>query len=210
MSSEWKQTLSALRDKGYICHEDIYNAMSSVDRADFIDLPVNPYHDTPCSIGWEQTISAPHMVAMMLEYLAIKPGENVLEIGTGSGFNAACLAKLVGKNGHVHTCERINALHQLSQQRLSHLSNVSCYLNDGFGGLSSQSPYDAILITCCAKDIPRPCLEQLTSFGGRLLMPLQRRMGQVLILVSLRPDQITLQTKGNVCFVPMLPKIVSD
>ena len=179
--------------------------MLLVDRKDFV--PENEkdysYYDEPLPIGYGQTISAPHMVAIMLELLDVKEGMNVLEIGTGSGYNAAILSILVGQRGRVVTVERIEPLYKRAKKVLSKYKNVICVLGDGSMGCGIYAPYDRIIVTCGAPDIPKPLLEQLKD-GGKMVIPVGGRYFQSLWVVEKVGKEIKRKYEGEVLFVPLV------
>jgi protein-L-isoaspartate(D-aspartate) O-methyltransferase len=189
--------------------ESVLDAMLRVPRHLFIPegLRRDAYVDTPLPIGHGQTISAPHMVAIMCDLLDLKDGQRVLEIGTGSGYNAAVMAELVGKTGHIYTVERIAPLVEFAKKNLmdAGYTNVTVILEDGSGGYSEFSSYDRITVTCAAPDIPEPLVEQLKP-GGLLAIPVGDYIQQ-LYLVKKDPDgTVHKQSKGGVVFVPLIGK----
>ncbi len=155
---------------------NVYNAMLKVPRHKFLPESVwnRAYIDSPLPIGNNQTISAPHMNAMMCQYLELAPNQKVLEIGTGSGYHAALLAELIGSNGHVYTLERYSELAEQAKRILDLLGyrNVSVITADGTSGYPSQSPYDRILVTAAGPEVPPPLLSQLSQNGGILCIPI--------------------------------------
>ncbi len=158
------------------------------------------YADRPLPIGDRQTISQPYMVAFMTEAAQIKKGHKVLEIGTGSGYQAAILA-LVG--AEVFSIEIIEALAKRAEADLERLDipvHVRC--GDGYRGWPEQAPFDAILVTAAPKQVPKPLLEQLRE-GGRLVIPVGPSGDQVLEIHTRRGDEIRVERSFPVRFVPM-------
>jgi len=157
-------------------------AMRSVPRHCFVpeDYRNLAYTDGPLPIGQGQTISQPYIVALMSESLRLQGDEKVLEVGTGSGYQAAVLAALARE---VHTIERHESLAENARQVLEKLglSNVHVHIGDGSKGLPDQAPFQAIMVTASAPSVPQPLLEQLDD-GGRLILPVGSRGGQVLEL----------------------------
>lgn len=197
--------ISRLQSKG-ISERRVLEVMRHTPRHLFVDeaFASRAYEDTALPIGHQQTISQPYVVARMTELLlaGIQP-RSVLEIGTGSGYQAALLAQLAPK---VYTVERIAELSQLARQRLRHLglNNVRFELSDGSWGWSEYAPYDAIMVTAAPEEVPEPLLEQL-AVGGRLLIPIGRQRGlQKLSLITRRPDRYEQQTLDAVSFVPLV------
>ena len=160
------------------------------------------YGDFPLPIGHGQTISQPYIVAYMTERLGLRGDEKVLEIGTGSGYQAAILGLLARE---VHTVERIPALAEAARRRLAELgyTNVAVHLSDGTLGLPQHAPYDAILVTAAAPEVPRPLLEQLAD-GGRLLAPVGDRGFQHLERWTRLGDIWQRQVMESVAFVPLI------
>ena len=192
-----------------VSNRDVLSAMQTVPRHAFVlqqDLR-RAYRDHPLPIGLGQTISQPYIVAYMTEALNLEPNSTVLEIGTGSGYQAAVCAEIAGK---VFTIEIIEKLAESAKQRLAELGyqNVHVKAADGFFGWPEYGPFDAIIITAAAGVIPPPLIEQLKP-GGRMILPLGSPFGaQTLVLV-------TKDTKGRVHtrrllavrFVPMTGKV---
>jgi len=160
------------------------------------------YGDFPLPIGHGQTISQPFIVAYMTEGLQLRGDEKVLEIGTGSGYQAAVLGLLAHE---VHTVERIPALAEAARRRLTELgyTNVTVHLSDGTLGLPQHAPYDAILVTAAAPKVPRPLLEQLAD-GGRLLAPVGDRGFQRLERWTRLGNIWQRQVMESVAFVPLI------
>lgn len=162
------------------------------------------YADNPLPIGENQTISQPYMVARMTELLALSGREKLLEIGTGSGYQAAVLAKL---SREVYTVERIESLSQNAQKVLRKLgySNIYFKTGDGTEGWQENSPFDRIIVTAAAPRVPYPLLEQL-AYGGKLLMPLGGPHQQQLTLFEKRGEEISAQAFDLCVFVPLIGK----
>ena len=146
------------------------------------------------------------MVAIMAEELKILKGQRILEIGTGSGYHAAIVSNLVGKNGHVYSIERIPSLAASSKENLlkAHISNVTVICSDGSEGLEKHAPYDRIYVTCAAPKIPDPLVQQLKE-NGILLVPVGDRFC-ILQRVIKQNDQIHIDHLGGCAFVPLIGK----
>ncbi len=187
--------------------EGVLSAMLRVKRHLFLPeyLGDQAYADYPLPIGEGQTISAPHMVAMMCDYLELEEGEKVLEIGAGSGYHAAVIAELIGATGHVYSVERIQQLVSSATANLvrAGYANVTVIRGDGTLGLPEQAPFDKISVTCAAPDVPPPLLEQLKT-GGRMVIPIGKHW-QALYLVE-KTDGVTRERKADVAFVPLVGK----
>ncbi|WP_456472317.1 protein-L-isoaspartate O-methyltransferase [Methanocaldococcus sp.] len=200
------ELINKLINEGYIRSERVKKALLKVPREEFVPehLKDYAYIDSPLEIGYGQTISAPHMVALMSELLDIKPGMKVLEIGTGSGYHAAVTAELVGKDGLVVSVERIPELAKKAEERLKKLGydDVIVVVGDGSLGYKPLAPYDRIYVTAAAPKIPKSLIEQLKD-GGKLLVPVGRYM-QKLMLVEKKGDEIIVKDCGYVSFVPLI------
>jgi protein-L-isoaspartate(D-aspartate) O-methyltransferase len=199
-----EELITRLVRNGYLKSPRVVAAMKKIPREEFVldACRQNAYDDTPLTIGFGQTISAPHMVAIMLEALDIRETHRVLEIGTGSGYHAA-LAAALAPHGHVYTVECIDELAETASCRFSALglSNVTVTVDDGSRGLPAHAPYDRIYATCAAPRIPEPFIEQLTS-GGRLLVPVGRRYGDLRLVT--KNDRLSEKSLGGCAFVPMV------
>ncbi len=183
-------------------------AMAKVPRHEFVPAASrrNAYANRPLSIGAGQTISQPFIVALMSDLMQIKPGDKVLEIGTGSGYQAAVLAEI---GAVVHTIEIIEPLAQEAQARLSRLGYVNVFtrVGDGYQGWPEKAPFDAIMLTAAPREVPQPLIDQLQP-GGRLVVPIGERDGvQALLLIEKRADG-TLSRRNvlAVRFVPLTDK----
>lgn len=185
-----------------ISDDGVINAMLKVERHKFVpkSLEKLAYGDYPLPIGEQQTISQPYIVALMTEELGLRASDRVLEIGTGSGYQAAVLALLVEE---VYTIEIIQSLADSAAERLKRLGfdNVNVRCGDGFLGWPEASPFDAIIITCAPSEVPQPLVEQLGE-GGRLIVPLGEDF-QVLTLYEKRNDEMQKTEIAPVMFVPM-------
>ncbi len=161
-------------------------AMHRVPRHEFVpsSLRHEAYHDYPLPIGFGQTISQPYIVAAMTEALALRPSDKVLEIGTGSGYQAAVLAELVS---NVYSIEIIPELAQRAAADLFRLgyTNVHVRTGDGYAGWPEHAPFDAIIVTCAPENIPPPLVQQLAD-GGRMVIPVGGRWGQSLVRMTKR------------------------
>lgn len=179
-------------------------AMANVPRHCFVpqEYLSEAYADHPLPIGYGQTISQPYIVALMTEFLALQPEEKVLEIGTGSGYQAAILAEL---SNQVYTVEIIEPLGQAASVTLKELGyDVYCKVDDGYYGWPEYSPFDTIIVTCAPDHVPQPLTEQLKE-GGRLVIPVgPPGHYQTLWLIEKEGDEFRSTNLGSVRFVPML------
>jgi protein-L-isoaspartate(D-aspartate) O-methyltransferase len=183
----------------------VIQAMARVPREIFMpeEIRSQAYIDTPMPIGHNQTISAPHMVAMMCDILDLQKGMNVLEVGGGSGYHAAIMADIVGPYGHVYSVERIPKLVGRAREnlRLAGVSNVTVVEGDGSAGLPDYAPYDRISVAATAPAVPEPLKDQL-KVGGKLVIPLGAGY-QELLLVT-RTNGFVVEKKMDVVFVPLI------
>lgn len=190
-----------------VASPEVLAAMRAVPRHLFVQeaLAAQAYDDRPQPIGFGQTISQPYIVALMTELLAVKPGMKVLEIGTGSGYQAAVLAEL---GADVYTVERIKELHQLARERMARLGwrFVKLKLDDGTMGWPEEAPFDRIIVTAGGPSVPAPLLDQLGD-GGILVIPVggTRRM-QTLRIVRKEKGLIREEDRGRVMFVDLVGK----
>ncbi|VVB91782.1 Protein-L-isoaspartate O-methyltransferase [uncultured archaeon] len=184
--------------------ERVLDAMSRVPRHLFVPEGEwkHAYADYPLPIGWGQTISAPHMVAIMCDLLDIRDGMKVLEIGAGSGYHAAVMAVLAG-SGQVYAVEVIEGLAEFARENLKKagITNVTVITGDGSLGLPEHALYDRINVACAAPDILDTLTDQLKS-GGKLVIPVGRNF-QELYLVT-KTDGLKKEAKGGVIFVPLV------
>lgn len=191
----------------YGISERVLDAMKKVPRHLFVPplYRAQAYADHPLPIGEDQTISAPHMVAMMCDLLDLLNGMIVLEIGAGCGYHAAIMAELVGEDGHVYTMDRLSSLVNSASENLRKVgySNVTVLVGDGTLGIPDHAPYDRISVACAAPDVPPPLIDQLKS-GGKMVIPIGRHF-QELYLVE-RINGIIKKEKGGVIFVPLIGK----
>ncbi|MBN1677171.1 MAG: protein-L-isoaspartate O-methyltransferase [Candidatus Thermoplasmatota archaeon] len=200
--------VESLKRRGYISNVAVEAAMRRIQREEFLpeSLRDDAYVDSPLPIGEGQTISAPHMVAIMAEQLDLRPGMKVLEIGAGSGYHAAVCAEIVGQEGHVYTVERISSLASFAEANLrktGYASVVTVIFGDGTRGLPEHAPYDRILVAAGAPAIPTPLTEQLAE-GGKLLVPVGGRFCQDLIRIEKRGHKLKKESLGGCVFVPLI------
>lgn len=185
----------------------VLQAMRKVPRHEFVPAGVahEAYRDTPLPIGEGQTISQPFIVGFMTEALELKAGDRVLEIGTGSGYQAAVLAELVRE---VYTIEIVESLGRKAEALLTRLgyTNIRVRIGDGYQGWPEKAPFDAVIVTCAPESIPQPLVDQL-KVGGRMIIPVGPESGpwtvQELILVRKTPEGMKSEKRMDVRFVPM-------
>ncbi len=197
-----------LRQQG-IQNERVLEVMASTPRHLFLDeaLAHRAYEDSALPIGYQQTISQPYIVAKMTELLlADGPRNNVLEVGTGSGYQTAILSPLVGR---VYSIERIRPLLEQARERVRALGLRNVFLRhaDGYLGWKERGPFDAILAAAAPENVPEELIDQL-AVGGRLVMPVGSQRSQQLILIEKREDGIQRKAVAPVVFVPLQKGVV--
>ncbi|MBA7685090.1 Protein-L-isoaspartate O-methyltransferase [subsurface metagenome] len=189
-----------------ITDSKVLQAMLTVPRHQFVDQRIvnSAYNDFPLSIGEGQTISSPYIVALMTQLLELKGDEKVLEIGTGSGYQAAVLAEIVGE---VYTIEIYESLSKKSEKLLNDLGyrNIKFKVGDGYHGWEEHAPYDAIIVTCAPDHVPPSLLQQIKDDGGRIVIPVGG-IWMVQTLMEIEKIEGKIKSKGiiGVRFVPMI------
>ncbi|MFO0983084.1 MAG: protein-L-isoaspartate(D-aspartate) O-methyltransferase [Planctomycetota bacterium] len=180
----------------------VLDAMRRVPRHRFVppELESHAYEDRPLPIGHEQTISQPFIVAYMTQHLNVAPGDKVLEVGTGSGYQAAVLAELGAK---VFSIEIVRPLGEQAAARLKELAyEVSTRIGDGYQGWPEEAPFDAIIVTAAPDHVPPALKAQLKRDGGRMIVPVGERY-QALMRITRHGDDYETETLLPVRFVPM-------
>jgi len=189
-----------------IIDSKVLQAMLTVPRHQFVDPRIreSAYNDYPLSIGEGQTISQPYIVALMTQLLELKEGEKVLEVGTGSGYQAAVLAEIVEE---VYTVEIYESLSKKSEKLLTDLGyqNIKFKVGDGYHGWEEYAPYDAIIVTCAPDHVPPSLLQQIKDDGGRIVIPVGG-IWMVQTLMKIEKIEGKIKSKGiiGVRFVPMI------
>ncbi len=206
LMARWLELVRRLVDEGLIRSEDVRSAFLAYPRFLFVEERYREYAhvDEPLPIPGGQTVSAPHMAAIMLELAGLKRGINVLEVGTGSGWNASLMAHIVGTD--VYTIERLPELVDFARRNLERagVRNVHVILGDGSMGFPPKAPYDRIIVTAGAPEIPKPLVEQL-KLGGKLIIPVGRhRIWQELYEVIKTEEGVSVKKHGGVAFVPLI------
>jgi protein-L-isoaspartate(D-aspartate) O-methyltransferase len=197
--------LNQLRSRD-IVDSEVLRAMLTVPRHEFVDEHIreSAYNDYPLAIGEGQTISQPYIVALMTQLLELKGGEKVLEIGTGSGYQAAVLAEIVEE---VYTVEIYESLSKKSEKLIKDLGyrNIHFKIGDGYYGWEEYAPYDAIVVTCAPDHIPPHLLQQIRDDGGRIVIPVGG-IWMVQTLMKIEKIGGEVKSKGiiGVRFVPMI------
>jgi protein-L-isoaspartate(D-aspartate) O-methyltransferase len=211
---DWEEKRQEMVDETILARgvtdEHVIQAMQTVPRHEFVpeDLRSLAYEDHPLPIGYGQTISQPYIVAWMTELLELKPGEKVLEIGTGSGYQAAVLAEL----GYVdvYSIEIVPELAEQASNRLDELGyDVQVMEGDGYYGWDDNAPFDAIIVTAAPDHLPAPLVEQLSE-GGRIVVPIGPRGGfQSLWKFVEEDEELVAYNLGGVSFVPFTGEGIS-
>jgi protein-L-isoaspartate(D-aspartate) O-methyltransferase len=203
--ADQRQKMVALQiaDRG-ISDASVLKAMATVPRHLFVppELRDLAYRDAPLPIGHGQTISQPYIVALMSQLLAVQPGQRVLEIGTGSGYQAAVLAEM---GVHVFTIEIVPELGRQAIGVLDALDypTIQVKIGDGYKGWPEHAPFDAIIVTCAPTRIPKPLTVQLAE-GGRMVIPSGEKYDQQLLLLTKQRGIIKQEKIVDVRFVPMV------
>ena len=201
---ERNRLVDALRDSGRVTRDSVLEALRRVPRHEFLpdDRRDAAYADRPLPIGEGQTVSAPHMVAIMADHLALSPGERVLEVGTGCGYHAAVTAELVGGE-HVYSVEFHGDLANRARDTLSRLGyDVHVRTGDGREGWPEHAPYDAVYLTCAPAELPDALVDQLAA-GGRLVAPVGADPQRLVVLEKGADGDVSRREEGRVRFVPM-------
>lgn len=198
-----RQLIETIRERG-IDDLEVLRAFDLVPRHLFIPEAVRhrAYEDAPLPIGYGQTASQPSLQALYLQTLRIQPSDVVLEVGTGTGFQTALLARLANR---VYSIERIRELSVRARRILDELrvSNVALLVGDGSVGWSRYAPFDAILVAAGAPSVPQALVDQL-AVGGRMLVPVGSRDQQKLVLVRRTPEGVAQEEVTECTFVPLL------
>jgi len=200
-----EELIQELRDSGI--KEEILEAIEKIDRRNFV-LEKNldeAYEDYPLSIGYGQTISQPYTVAFMLQELELKKSDKVLEIGTGSGWNAALISYIVGEKGKLYTIEVVEELAEKAKEKLKNYKNVTVFSGDASQGLPEYAPYDKIILTAAPKKLAEEFKEQLAD-GGILLAPVGEYT-QKLVKLKREGNNFSETEKGDFIFVPLVSKV---
>jgi protein-L-isoaspartate(D-aspartate) O-methyltransferase len=204
LEDQKNRLIDELRFRG--TSERVLDSMRRVPRHLFVPEREqrNAYVDYPLPIGWGQTISAPHMVAIMCDLLDIQDGMKVLEIGAGSGYHAAVMGELAG-TGHVYAVELIEGLALFARENLKKagISNVTVLVEDGSLGLPGFAPYDRISVACAAPEIPDTLTEQLKP-EGKLVIPVGKYIQELYLVTKI--NGLKKEAKGGVVFVPLVGK----
>lgn len=191
-----------IEDRG-VKNARVLEAMRAVPRHLFVPEKerARAYEDRPLPIGWDQTISQPYIVAAMTELADVQAGDRVLEVGAGSGYQAAVLGKLVRE---VYTIEIVPELAAMAKRNVeaAGFKNITVIAGDGYRGLPDKAPFDAIIVTAAPEHVPQPLIDQL-AVGGRLVIPVGGRRFQSLKVLERTKDGVKTNNIFEVRFVPM-------
>ncbi len=212
-----KQLVDGLKKRNYARTQEVIRAMMIVPRHKFIpkEAESSAYIDSPLSIGLGQTISAPHMNAMMCESLELKESDKVLEVGTGSGYHAALCAEIIAPNksskpGHVYTIERHKELAEKAEKSLKEAgynNRVTVICGDGTLGYPEEAPYDKVLVTAASpKKVPPPLQQQLNENGILCIPAGSKNFGQDLYIIRRHGNSYDKKKISGVRFVPLIGK----
>jgi len=216
--TDWSKLVNNLIKQGKLRSPRIILAMRAVPRSKFLAPNTKPYatSDMPLQIGYGQTVSAPHMVAIMNEAMQLQLGNKVLEVGAGSGWHAATLAEVVAPKeaprsewGHVYTIEVNQALSDAARKNImdaGYGDRVTIITGDGSKGYAAKAPFDRILVTAAAPAVPKPLVEQLKD-GGILLIPVGNTIASFQTLKKIMKQaegKVKEENLGGVAFVPLL------
>jgi protein-L-isoaspartate(D-aspartate) O-methyltransferase len=187
-----------------ITDKHVIEALRKVPRHRLVpdELVPRAYEDRPLPIGFKQTISQPYIVAVMTEAADIEPGERVLEIGTGSGYQAAVLAEMGAEVYSIEIVEPLARRTHALLAKLGYRKRLHLRIGDGYRGWPEAAPFDAIIVTAAPEEIPAPLVEQL-AFGGKLVIPVGGYGDQVLRVITRSDQDTTSEALMRVAFVPM-------
>lgn len=206
MASTNDELIDELVRGGYLKTPTFIEAFREVNRADFVpeELKEDAYENVPLPIGFDQTISQPLTVAFMMELLLPQPGEKILDVGTGSGWQAALLAHAVGESGKVIGIERIPELKEMTDRHISQYKNlkdrIEIILGDGSKGYGERAPYDKIIAAATAEEIPSAWKEQLKT-GGIIVAPVG---DSIMTLNKITADKFETKEYYGFSFVPLV------
>jgi protein-L-isoaspartate(D-aspartate) O-methyltransferase len=204
---ENERMIEQVKSTGYLSSKKIEEAIRKFPRHLFVPQSVRhlAYVDAPLPIGFNQTISQPSTVIAMTEALNVKSGMKILEIGSGSGWQASILSHLVGDRGFVYSIEVIKELSEFAKSNMRKLgiNNVEVILRDGSLGLYEESPFDRIIVTAASPNIPQPLIEQL-KIDGLIVIPTGNMYLQEMIVAKKTKNGLQKKSIGNFAFVPLV------
>ena len=197
--------IKSLRNKGF--SDEIVRAFLKIKRENFIhkSLLESAYEDTALPIGYEQKISQPYTIALMLSELGLRPGQKVLEVGSGSGYVLALLSEISKGKGKIFGMEIIRELAEKSRKILADRKNIKIYNKSGFGGLFGEAPFDKVLVSAAVREIPKNLLNQLNPNGGIIVAPKGPVFEQSIVVIKRKGNNF--KTKKEIpgfIFVPLV------
>lgn len=214
--ADWEKLIDSLMKQGILRTPRVIKAMRSLPRINFLPPNMLDYasEDTPLPIGFGQTISAPHMVAIMNEALKLEVGHKILEVGAGSGWHAATMAEIIAPReaprsewGHVYTVEIVQGLAEMARKNVMNAGygdRVSIIGADGSKGYPEKAPYDRVVVTAAAPNVPKPLVDQLKENGVMLVPVGSPTLFQNLLKITKQADgKILEENLGGVAFVPL-------
>ena len=203
-----KNLINELISEGYLKTNRIINAFRKIHRKDFLPNSIKEdYHlNIPLAIGYGQTISQPLTVAFMLELLQPKTGEKILDVGSGSGWQTAMLAEIVGDNGKIYAIERVPDLKEFGEKNVKkyNFKNIEFVCADGTKGYKKKAPFDKIIVAAAALDVPEDLKEQL-KIGGRIVIPVGQYEQEMVVLDKISKDDFEKKRYPGFQFVPLIP-----
>ena len=207
MEEKREKLVDRLVRRNYITDKAVENALRNVPRHKFVpeEQREKAYIDRPLPIGSGQTISAPHMVGILVEKLSLDGDEKVLEIGGGSGYNATVVAEVL-EEGRVISIERIESLAEKARRNIEeagYQDKIKVVVGDGSKGYEAEAPYDRVFLTAGAPKLPEPLINQLKD-GGMIVGPVGGRRSQVLVVGKKRGDELIEEEWGRCAFVPLI------
>lgn len=183
----------------------VTNAIEAIKREDFIpkEFLHEAYANHALPIGYGQTVSQPYTVAFMIELLDLRRGDQVLEIGAGSGYNAAIMSKIVGNKGKIYSLEIVKELAENAKKNLQNakIGNAQVINTDGYSGWKKGAPYDRIIITAACRKMPEPLVDQLKN-NGVIVVPIERGFAQVMTRIEKHSNELSFSQHGYFRFVP--------
>lgn len=202
-----KDLIPELIQQGYISTPAIIEAFYKIERRDFLPAEIKEEAglNAPLPIGEGQTISQPLTVAFMLELLEPKKGKIILDVGSGSGWQTALLAELVGENGKVYAIERIPSLKKFGEENIKkyNFNNTRFFLGDGSKGLPEFAPFDRIVVAAACENIPEALINQL-AVGGRLVIPVGKTMQDIVLIKKINDKEVEETRYPGFQFVPLI------